>query len=148
MQVRLVQRNERFHFTGYNAEGLPVEIDSPEDGAEAEGVSPLQLVPIALGACSGVDVVAILRKARQPLEGLEIEVTAERDGGKPISLIVAIHVHFAARGNLEPAKVERAVRLSLSTYCSVAALLRGSVNISASYGIGPDRYEVPDVMGG
>ncbi len=146
MVVSLSQVDDAFHFRGTGPDGQSVEVDVSEDGVPGAGVSPLQLLPLALGACSGVDVVSILKKGRQPLDGLQIEVSAERDGGKPISRITAMHVHFDISGDVAPAKAERAVRLSLSTYCTVAALLSATVRISASFGLGTDRFDVEDVM--
>ena len=148
MKVRLTQVNGAFHFRGFGPGGQSVDTDSPDDGSTPKGVSPLQLIPIALGSCSAVDVVSILKKGRQPLEALEIEVSAERDGGKPISMITAIHIHFMATGALDPDKVERAVRLAVSRYCTVAALIKATVHISASFSVGADRYDVLDVMNG
>lgn len=147
MRVRLSQIDGHFHFRGVGPDGQTLDIDG-SGGSGAAGVSPLQLIPMALGSCSGVDVVSILEKGRQPLEDLDVEVIAERDGGKPISMITRLHVHFSAKGDLDTAKVERAVRLSLRSYCTVAALLRNSVEISASFSVNGDRFEVPGVMKG
>lgn len=147
MRVHLSQIDGHFHFRGVGPDGQELDIDG-SGGSAAAGVSPLQLIPMALGSCSGVDVVSILKKGRQPLDDLTVDVVAERDGGKPISMITKLHVHFAARGALEPAKVERAVRLSLRSYCTVAAMLRGAVEITASFSINGDRFDVPGVMKG
>lgn len=147
LRVRISRVGGGNHFRGTGPNGQTVEVDSVDDDpASAEGVSPLQLLPMALGTCSGVDLVSILTKGRQRIDRLDIDVSAERDGGKPISLITAIHVHFDLDGELDQGRVERAVRLSLSTYCTVAALLSKAMAISASYSVNGQRVDVPDVM--
>ena len=147
LQVRITRVADGNHFRGIGPAGQTVEVDSvDEEPASAAGVSPLQLLVIALGTCSGVDLVSILTKGRQRIDQLDIEVSAQRDGGKPISLITDMHVHFDLEGELDSNKVERAVRLSLSTYCTVAALLSASVAIYASYSVNGERVDVVGVM--
>jgi len=78
----------------------------------------------ALCGCSSVDVISILKKQRQELTDLKIEVDGEREEGKEPSLWKEISVKFKLTGAMESAKAKRAVDLSIEKYCSVAETLR------------------------
>jgi len=147
MRVSVTRVGQGLHFRGTGPHGQTVEVDSVDDApATAKGVSPLTLLPVALGTCSAIDVVSILEKGRYAIDRLDVDVTAERDGGRPISKITAMHAHFDLETDAPPDRVDRAVRLSFSTYCTVACLLSAAVDISASFAINGERVEVPDVM--
>jgi putative redox protein len=88
------------------------------DGDGQAGASPTQLLLEAIGACSAIDVVDILRKGRQPLEGLTVEMGGERRE-EPPRRYTRLRLRFRVRGDVDRAKVERAVALSLDRYCSV-----------------------------
>jgi len=92
----------------------------------------MELVLHALAGCAGVDVVAILTKMQQPLTGLEIGVTAERAESHP-RIYTKIHLEFRVRGAVNERKLQRALELSHEHYCSVAAMLRGTVALSYTY---------------
>lgn len=92
--------------------------------AHSTGVRPMQSLLMALGTCSGIDVVAILEKQRQEYSRFELRVGGEREEGKVPSLWVKAHVEFILEGPLNPDKVDRAVALSIEKYCSVAETLR------------------------
>jgi len=79
----------------------------------------------------------ILRKQRQDLRGLEVRVTSEQDEDPPWTFR-AIHMHFLARGAIDDRKVARAIELSESKYCSVAATLRTVVRLSHSHEVVQD----------
>lgn len=88
-------------------------------------MKPSELLLVALAACTAVDVVEILRKKRQDLQGLRITVSGEQDADPPWTFR-RIHIHYALRGaGLTSEGVEQAIRLSEEKYCSVAATLRG-----------------------
>jgi putative redox protein len=97
--------------------------------------SPLESVLISLGGCSSVDVVSILKKARQNLTGCQVEITAKRVDTVP-KLFSDIHLHFIIEGSdVSPKHVERAVALSADKYCSVALMLNKAVNITHEFSI-------------
>ncbi len=99
------------------------------------GVSPMQLLLLSAAGCTSYDVVMILKKMRQPIEGLEVEVSGERSDEHP-RVYTEIHLHYRLFGNLDKKKVERAIELSQEKYCSVAAQLRkGGTEITYSYEI-------------
>lgn len=106
-------------------EGNRLTIDgSPE--RPGAGPTPVQLLLPALGACSGVDVAAILEKKRIPVESIEIAVDATRREDRFPRVFTAVDVLFTVRGGEIPAKaVADAIRLSRDHYCSVSAMLAG-----------------------
>jgi putative redox protein len=108
---------------------------SSHDEANNTGVSPSQLLLIALGACSAYDVVIILQKKRIQLTGLDIAVTGEQETDLPYAFR-HIHVAFKPRGQgLTEKAVLQAIELSLEKYCSVAATVSGKADISHSFEI-------------
>jgi len=108
---------------------------SSHDEANNTGVSPSQLLLIALGACSAYDVVIILQKKRIQLSGLDIAVTGEQEINLPYAFR-HIHVAFKPRGQgLTEKAVLQAIELSLEKYCSVAATVSGKADISHSFEI-------------
>jgi putative redox protein len=116
---------EEKSFLGVGSNGRSVVMSS----GDGPGVSPMQMLLLGLGGCSSVDVVEILRKQRQPLETFEVEVSGERGEELPRPW-TKLHMHFVATGDLEPAKVERAIALSVEKYCGVHATLAGVATIT------------------
>ncbi|GGK63406.1 peroxiredoxin [Rufibacter glacialis] len=114
-----------YGFEAKDANGHLLTTDtSPENGGLNAGVRPMQMLLMALGGCSGIDVVMILKKQRQELQGLRMEISGEREAGKEPSLWKKVHVVFELQGNLDVTKAERACELSMVKYCSVAETLR------------------------
>lgn len=97
---------------------------SPEAGGTDYGFRPMQLVLAALGSCSAIDVMLILKKQRQQVDDLTIEVEGEREKDVTPALWKSAHLTFHLKGNIDPEKAERAVLLSMERYCSVAETLR------------------------
>lgn len=91
---------------------------SAVDGDGRAGPSPMLVLLEAIGGCSAADVVDILRKGRQPLEGLEVEVGGERRD-EPPRRYTRLRLVYRIRGEVDRSKAERAVSLSLEKYCSV-----------------------------
>lgn len=107
------------------------------DGDKETAASPMELVLVAAGGCSSVDVVMILEKARQDVTACRCEVKGTRADGVP-AVFTDIHLHFVVTGNnIAEAHVERAVRLSAEKYCSVAKMLDAAVVMTHSYSIEP-----------
>jgi len=121
-------------FVANDDKGHSIVMDvSKEHGGEGSGFGPMQLLLVALGGCTGMDVVGIVRKQRQRLEGLEIVVSGERVSKDP-RFYGKVHVDYRFRGKqLKEKAVERAIELSQDKYCSVAATLRPKAKVSFSY---------------
>jgi putative redox protein len=95
----------------------------------------MELLLIALGSCTGVDVISILKKKRQQVTDYRIEVSGERREEFPKSYTRLYIKHIVhGRGVTEQA-LASAIELSETKYCSVAATLRGSAEIVTSYEI-------------
>ena len=108
-----------------DSDGHLLRLDIPvEQGGNGSGFRPMQTVLAALAGCSSVDIISILKKQKQELASLKIEVDGKREEGKEPSLWKEIELKFLLDGNIEASKAKRAVDLSLEKYCSVAETLR------------------------
>ena len=106
----------------------------PMDGNGSEP-SPMELILAAVGGCSSIDVVMILEKGRQNISDCQCELVAERADGVP-AVFTKIHAHYVLIGSdLSESAVERACKLSMEKYCSVALMLNKAVEISHTFEI-------------
>ena len=119
-------------FVGVDSTQHSVVLSTPDEGI---GIKPSELLLIAVASCSAVDVVEILSKKRMPLTFLEISSTGEQDQDPPWTFR-KIHLHFKVAGNnLTEQAVSQAIHLSEEKYCSVAATLRATTNITTNFEI-------------
>ena len=112
-------------FVGQAVSGHAIVVDA---GNEKSANSPVELLLIGLCACTGSDVVSILRKKREPFTSVEVKAHAERSEEFP-KIFTTIHVVYKVGGKVTPKAVEDAVRLSEEKYCSVSAMLEKSAKI-------------------
>jgi putative redox protein len=121
-------------FVAESGSGHAVVVDAaPEAGGKNLGARPMELVLMGTGACSAIDVVHILRKARQPITDCVVEVEAERAPEDP-KVFTQIHLHYVVTGKgLAQAQVERAVKLSKEKYCSATIMLAATARITFDY---------------
>ena len=126
--------NEGYLFLGSDTSGHVVVYDS-SDGTP-KGISPMRAVLTSLGACTGMDIVAILGKRKQKLKSLKILVSGERpEHGLPKPW-ARIHIKYVLSGDhLETKYVEEAIRDSTEKFCSVGATLQPTAKITHSYEI-------------
>jgi putative redox protein len=129
--VEVRWRGEGMLFDGVTSNGS-VAVAAGSDECQGMGPTPMQLLLVAVGACTGMDVVSVLKKMRQPVESLRIEVIGEKPE-RPPDPFTAIEVVYHLKGDLDEAKVRRAIELSENKYCSVQATLRGSVSLTSRY---------------
>ena len=110
-----------------------VVMDGPDAvGGHDAGPRPKELLLLALGGCTGSDVIAILRKKRVDVDAFEIRLTAEQADEHP-QVFTRIHVEYIVTGrDVRPWDVERAIELSQTKYCAVSAMLRPAVAITHS----------------
>jgi putative redox protein len=132
--VTLRWTGEDLTFQSTTSHGAPILTGHDPEGP---GAKASDLLPLSLAACTVYDVVVILRKQRQDLRGLEVRVTSEQDQDPPWTFR-AIHMHFIVRGSVDDGKAARAIELSESKYCSVAATLRSVVRLSHSHEVVAD----------
>lgn len=139
IKIELNRLNDAFHFSAENEDGVTVHLDSsPDAGGTNQGMRPMQMLLAAMGGCSAIDVIDILKKQRQELKDLKITVTGEREKGAVPSLYQTVHAHYRFFGELEEKKVERAISLSIEKYCSVSKTLeKAGAAITFSFEINP-----------
>ncbi len=136
MHIELNRINNAVHFEAKTETGVITSIDgSPAIGGENKGARPMELLLMGLGGCSGIDIVNILGKMKQTVDAFSISIDGDRQQGVEPSLFEKIHVTFNLSGNLEHAKVEKAVKLSMDKYCSVAKTLEKSAQITYDFNI-------------
>lgn len=136
MRIEMRRRNDAVHLEAENEDGVTVNIDgAPSVGGQNLGMRPMQLVLSALGGCSTIDIINILKKQRQPLEDIKVTLDGDRQKDVEPSLFEKIHVHFTLKGDLDEKKVQRALSLSMDQYCSVAKTLEKTARITYSYEI-------------
>ena len=121
-------------FLGTGASGHLVPFDSDRDSNKAPG--PMEMVLLALGACTATDMVTILVKKRQKVESLEVVCSGER-AAEPPRVWTRLEVVFRLRGAVEETAVKHAMDLTAEKYCSVAAMLRKTAEISWRYELLP-----------
>ncbi len=106
------------------------------DGKREEGVGAMDLMLFSVAGCTAVDVVIILKKQRQPVEGVTVKVSGERATEHP-KVYTKVHIEYLVKGNLDPKKVERAIQLSEEKFCSASAMVRKTAEVTHSYQIIP-----------
>jgi putative redox protein len=115
----------RMTFVGKAGTNHLVPMDTtPEFGGDSSATKPLELLLVALGGCTGMDVASLLAKMRQKVTALELNITAKRSEEQP-KVYTKIDLEYVVTGrSLEEDKVRRAVELSQEKYCSVSAMLK------------------------
>jgi putative redox protein len=120
-------------FVGHTPSGHSVLLDT--DHTRNSAPTPMELLLVALGSCSGVDVVSILKKKRQEVSAYRVEVRGERRDEHPRSYKrMSVH-HIVTGRNISEQSVAQAIQLSEEKYCSVAATLRPTAEIVSSFEI-------------
>jgi putative redox protein len=125
---------EGMTFVAESGSGHAVVSDAaPDIGGKNLGARPMELVLMGTGACTAIDVVHILRKARQPITDCVVELEAERAAEDP-KVFTKIHLHYVITGKgLAQSQVERAIKLSKEKYCSATIMLAATAEISFDY---------------
>jgi len=125
IEINLERKEGDFGFEATDTAGHTMRLDSnPENGGVNFGIRPMQAILMALGGCSGIDIVSILNKQRQEVKGFKMKITGEREKDKEPSLWEDVHLVFELTGDIDHAKAQRAVELSMDKYCSVAETIR------------------------
>ncbi len=136
MKVELKRVNDAVHFEASGSGNVKVHIDgSPEISGQGLGVRPMELVLIALGSCSALDLISILKKQRQEITDFSVVVAGERTDKVP-AVFTKIHMAFKLVGNIDLTKAEKAAELAVKKYCSVHNMLvSGGVAITYSIAV-------------
>jgi putative redox protein len=120
-------------FVGVSPSGHAQTIET--DSERHAAATPMELLLLALGGCTGVDVISILKKQRQQITDYRIEVSGERREEYPRAYTRLFVKHILRGQGVSEQAVARAIELSDHKYCSVAATLRGTAEIVTSYEI-------------
>lgn len=124
-------------FVGTSPSGHSITIDTKGENKTAP--SPVELLMISVAACTGIDVVSILTKKRQHVTGYKVEITGTRRDDHPRAF-TAFHVHHIVHGtDISEQAVARAIELSDTKYCSVAATVRPTATITTSFTVSSER---------
>ena len=130
MKINIKRLNDNFHMEARNEDGNSIQMDSsPEIGGEGKGMRPRQLLLAAVGGCSAIDVILILKKQKQEITDFDVEVDGESEKVEDYSLFRDITLHFKIKGKVDFDKAERAVKLSIDKYCSVSKTLDPTAKI-------------------
>jgi putative redox protein len=125
IQIEVSRVSGEFGFEARDAAGHTARMDtSPETGGLGFGIRPMQMLLMGLGGCSGMDIVSILKKQRQPVDGFNMHIEGVREQGAEPSLWKTINLIFELKGAIDPDKAKKACELSMDKYCSVASTLK------------------------
>jgi putative redox protein len=134
MQTAFVKWIGQQKFVAISPSGHAITIDSDRQLNHAPG--PMELLLMALGACTATDIVIVLEKKRQKLEALEVVCSGERATEAP-AVWTRLEVLYRLRGTLDEAAVKHAIGLSEEKYCSVSATLKKTATLTWRYELLP-----------
>jgi putative redox protein len=135
MRVK-IEHLEGLKFKGINEDGKTVLMDGKPPFGGGEYPSPVELLLMALGGCTAMDVISILNKKRLKVESFSVEVEGKRRDTHP-KVFTEITVRYSFVGNLPEKAVLQAIRLSMEKYCSVSAMLKATAEVKWEYEIIP-----------
>jgi putative redox protein len=131
MKINIKRTDDDFGMEAINEDGNTLLMDGAADiGGHGKGMRPMQLLLAAVGGCSAIDVILILKKQKQIIESFEVEVNGEREKIEDYNLFRDICLHFKIKGKVDLDKAERAVKLSIEKYCSVSKTLEPTAKIT------------------
>src|ERR1700733_13280584 len=134
METASVKWSGKQRFAATSPSGHTVEFDSDRESNAAAG--PMEMLLMALGACTATDIVIILEKKRQKLEHLNVVCSGERAADPP-QVWTKFELVYQLRGKLDDAAVKHAIELSEGKYCSVSAMLKKTATLKWRYEILP-----------
>jgi putative redox protein len=131
MKIVIKRTDDDFAMEAKNEDGNVLHMDgAPDIGGHNTGFRPMQLLLAAVGGCSAIDVVLILKKQKQVIESFEVEVEGEKEKVEQHSIWKTVVLHFKIKGQVELEKAERAVKISIEKYCSVSKTLEPTAKIN------------------
>ena len=116
--------------------GHHVTLDAAEHGGgQNTGFRPMELLLVGLGGCTGMDVISILRKKREPVTGYEVHVTGIRAEDHPMVFVEITVEHIVTGYHIQPEAVARAIQLSEERYCGAGAMLGKVAHLTHTFRI-------------
>lgn len=124
------------HFTSVSDRGFELDLDgAPNHGGQGKGASPMAMLLVGLAGCTAMDVASILRKMRQDLAEMTVNVQGTRAETHP-KVYTDIHIEYVfSGGRVEAKAVEKAIDLSVNQYCSASAMLKKTATLTTSFSI-------------
>lgn len=139
MKIEVHRINSDYKVEARNEHDNTIIIDNNKaGGGNNEGFRPMQTLLAALGGCSSMDIISILKKQKLEPFGLKVVIDGERETGKDANLWKTIHAHYIFTGDVPKEKAERAVQLSIEKYCSVSKTLTAA-GAAITYGVDVQR---------
>ncbi|MBK8547009.1 MAG: OsmC family protein [Saprospiraceae bacterium] len=135
MKIHLESTFGPLNFKGTNERGQSLQMSG-----DKESVSPMEAVLMAVAGCSSIDIELILKKMRQDLHKIEVEVDSLRADEDP-KVFTKIKIHYILHGNIKEEKAKQAIELSMEKYCSVSIMLKKSVEINYDFEIRPVTWD-------
>jgi putative redox protein len=133
MQIRINRTDDNYAMEAVNEDGNTILMDgSLAIGGSNKGMRPTQLLLSAVGGCSAIDIISILKKQKQQIDSFEIVVDGEKENVQEYSLFRKIHIRYMLKGKIDKEKAERAAQLSIDKYCSVSKTLEPTAEITYS----------------
>ncbi|HRG33924.1 MAG: OsmC family protein [Saprospiraceae bacterium] len=130
MDIQIKLLDEHFTMEATNESGNKLIMDASENiGGQNNGMRPMQVLLAALGGCSVIDVLNILKKQRKKYSSFEITLDGDREQLETYSLYRNIVIHFKINGEISADQAKKAIDLSLEKYCSVAKTLEPTASI-------------------
>ena len=131
MQIKLRRIDNDYGFEASNEQGAKLTLDANvAAGGNGLGLTPMQAVLAAIGGCSAIDIVGILKKQKQEIASFEMTVDGTREPGAVPAPFTAIHITYHLSGTIDKDKAQRAADLSIEKYCSVSKMLEKSAKIT------------------
>lgn len=133
-KLHLTTISEGRQFVGQSGSGHQIVMDDEEGNT---GAKPIELALLALGGCTGFDVITILRKMRQRVVAYDIELQAEQCS-EPPRVFTHVIIKHKLSGCIKPEAVQKAIHLSEHKYCSVSAMISKTAKIEMTFEITPE----------
>ncbi|MCZ7670033.1 MAG: OsmC family protein [Chloroflexi bacterium] len=132
--AQLVWTGEDWNFETTLGSGYQVQFKAPEP--DATGGSPMEFLLAGVAGCTGVDVLSMLKKMRQNVVGLTVDIEGDRAEDYPMVYTDVTIVYNLTGADIDPESVEKAIELSMTKYCSASIIFkRAGVKVSTKYNI-------------
>lgn len=129
----------RMAFEGAGDSGFAQKMDAEEAvGGDNNGARPMEMIALGLAGCTGMDVISILQKKKQPVADFQIKIHAERAGEHPKVFTQAVIEYLVTGKNVDEAALLRAIELSAEKYCPAQAMLSKAFPMHLIYKIFDD----------
>lgn len=139
MKIKLARTGQGVLFEAENERGHRVLIEgSGAHGGTDTAPSPTEYLMISQMGCTAIDVVELLRKMRQPPTHIEIDAEGFRAEDQVPRIFTRIHLHYRIYGRVQPEKAQKAIDMSISTYCTVSKMIDRVARITTSLEILPE----------